>query len=247
MHFRSPSPFLVPRAVGSGSRVLIVDDDLELGSMLIEYLEQEGFAAHQVVEGEAGVREALSGGYDIVVLDVMLPRMNGVEVLRGIRSGSRIPVLMLTARGDGVDRILGLELGADDYVPKPSSPRELVARLRAILRRFHPAAGHEGEDVLLVAAGPVSMWPGRRLVECEGRPVNLTGAEFNLLEVLLRHAGRLVSKSELSEQGLGRPMARFDRSIDVHISSIRLKLARSASNAELIRTVRGMGYQFVKH
>lgn len=221
-------------------RVLLVDDDVELGAMLAEYLQGDGFAPSQACDGESGVAEALSGRYDIVVLDVMMPRMNGVEALRRIREHSRIPVLMLTARGDDVDRIVGLELGADDYVPKPCSPRELAARLRAILRRLQPAAP---EPERALAVGRLLLWRERRRAEWDGQPLDLTGTEFQLLEVLARHAGSVVSKQALSEQGLGRPLARFDRSIDVHISSIRQKLARCAAGPAPIQTVRGMGYQ----
>ncbi|WP_313953547.1 response regulator transcription factor [Accumulibacter sp.] len=226
------------------TRVLLVDDDVELASMLREYLEQEGFEADVVHDGESGVREALSGRYAIVVLDVMMPRLNGVEALRQIRAASRMPVLMLTARGDDIDRIIGLELGADDYVPKPCSPRELVARLRAILRRVTgDAAGGSAEGPLVV--GPLSMWPERRSAQWHDQALNLTSTEYSILEVMARHAGRVVSKSELSELALGRPLARFDRSIDVHVSSIRQKLGTRPEGDSWIQTVRGQGYQLV--
>ena len=227
------------------TRVLLVDDDVELAAMLKEYLEQEGFEADAVHDGESGVREAVAGDYAIVVLDVMMPRLNGVEALRRIRTASQVPVLMLTARGDDVDRIVGLELGADDYVPKPCTPRELVARLRAILRRTEPPDTGEGAAGPL-AAGALRMWPEQRRAEWNGRPVELTSTEFNLLETLARHAGRVVSKQELSQQALGRPLARFDRSIDVHMSSIRHKLGESPGARSCIQTVRGMGYQLIK-
>ena len=225
------------------TRVLLVDDDVALAGMLREYLQAEGFDATTAHDGEAGVEEALSGRYAIVVLDVMLPRLNGVEALRRIRARSRVPVLMLTAKGDDVDRIVGLELGADDYVPKPCTPRELVARLRAILRRSEAGAAGPGGPV---TTGPLSLWPERRHAEWEGRPIELTSTEFNLLEVLARNAGRVVTKAELSEQGLGRPLARFDRSIDVHVSSLRQKVGRLADGRSYIQTVRGLGYQLVR-
>ncbi|WP_291993512.1 response regulator transcription factor [Candidatus Accumulibacter sp. ACC003] len=227
------------------TRVLLVDDDVELASMLREYLEQEGFVADTVHDGEAGVREALSGRYAIAVLDVMMPKLNGVEALRQIRASSRLPVLMLTARGDDIDRIIGLELGADDYVPKPCSPRELVARLRAILRRVagHAAASDSAEPLQV---GPLSMWPERRSAQWRQLPLELTSTEYSLLEVLARQAGRVVSKNDLSELALGRPLARFDRSIDVHVSSIRQKLGGRPDGSSWIQTVRGQGYQFVK-
>ncbi len=224
--------------------VLLVDDDIELSGMLKEYLEREGFAATTVGDGESGVTEALSGRYAIVVLDVMMPYLNGIEALRRIRMHSRIPVLMLTAKGEDIDRIVGLELGADDYVPKPCTPRELVARLRAILRRGSAALAAPVLTEPLVV-GPLTLWPAQRRAEWAGRALELTSTEFNLLQTLLRHAGLVVSKAELSEQGLGRPLARFDRSIDVHMSSIRQKLDMHSADRAWIQTVRGIGYQFV--
>lgn len=224
--------------------VLLVDDDVELGAMLREYLQVEGFEAEVVHDGEAGVSEALSGRYSIVVLDVMLPGMSGVEVLGRIRSQSRVPVLMLTARGDEIDRVVGLELGADDYVPKPCTPRELVARLRAILRRVE--GDGSGGPAGPTSVGKLSLWPERRHVEWDGQAIELTSTEFNLLAVLARNAGRVVSKAELSEQGLGRPLARFDRAIDVHVSNLRHKVGALADGRSCIQTVRGVGYQLVR-
>jgi DNA-binding response OmpR family regulator len=223
------------------ARVLLIDDDEELGGMLAEYLRQDGFEAQAETDAERGIAEALSGRFDIVVLDVMMPRVQGVEALRRIRVESRVPVLMLTAKGSDVDRIVGLELGADDYVPKPCTPRELAARLRAILRR---TAGAGGAGPL--AVGALTLWPERRTAEWRGQPLTLTSTEFNLLEVLARHAGRVVGKAELSQQGLGRPLARFDRSIDVHLSAIRHKLGPDAEGRAAIQTVRGVGYQLVR-
>jgi DNA-binding response OmpR family regulator len=220
------------------ANVLLADDDVELSGMLKEYLEREGFAVTVVHDGEAASRAALGGTHQIVVLDVMMPKVDGVEALRRIRASSRIPVVMLTARGDDIDRIVGLELGADDYVPKPCTPRELVARLRAILRRVQPAA-----DTGPLQAGSLTLWPEKRRAEWKGKALDLTSIEFNILEVLMRNAGRVVGKNEISEQALGRPLARFDRSIDVHLSSIRQKLGEGST---LIRTVRGMGYHLVK-
>lgn len=226
------------------TRVLLVDDDVELGGMLREYLQQEGFETTTVHDGESGVREALTGRFSVVVLDVMLPDLNGVEVLRQVRTRSRVPVLMLTAKGDDVDRIVGLELGADDYVPKPCTPRELVARLRAILRRS------EGGDALApggpISVGPLRLWPERRHAEWDGRVIELTSTEFNLLALLARSAGRIVSRADLSEHGLGRPLARFDRSIDVHVSSLRQKIGTLGDGRSYIQTVRGQGYQFIE-
>jgi len=219
--------------------VLLADDDIELSGMLAEYLEREGFSVTAVYDGESAARLAAGGAYQIVVLDVMMPRIDGVEALRRIRQGSRVPVIMLTARGDDVDRIIGLELGADDYVAKPCTPRELAARLRAILRRMQPQA--EGAGPLTVSG--LALWPEKRRVEWQGHPIELTSMEFNLLEVLMRNAGRVVSKKDLSEQALGRPLARFERSVDVHLSSIRQKLGDAAA---LIRTVRGQGYHLAR-
>jgi two-component system, OmpR family, response regulator len=226
------------------TRVLLVDDDVELSAMLAEYLEHEGYVVEVAHDGEAGVAAALGGAPAIVVLDVMMPRMNGIEALRLIRQSSQVPVLMLTARGDDVDRIVGLELGADDYVPKPCTPRELAARLRAILRRARAPTAGEG-DSGVIEVPPLAIWPGQRRATLRGQTLQLTSAEFNLLEVLARHAGHVVGKAELSEQGLGRPLARFDRAIDVHMSSIRHKLGTLADGRSRIQTVRGMGYQLI--
>lgn len=225
-------------------RILLIDDDVELLAMLQEYLRQEGYAVDLAHDGEQGLAAALAGGHDLAVIDVMMPGMSGIEVLKGIRAASRLPVIMLTARGDDMDRILGLELGADDYVPKPCTPRELLARIRAILRRLENSRAEEGPALL--AVGALTLWPAQRRAEWQGAPLELTSSEFNLLEVLLRHAGRPVSKIELSQQALGRPLERFDRSIDVHLSSIRHKLGVRADGRSYIQTVYRLGYQFLK-
>lgn len=226
------------------THVLLVDDDQELTALLIEYLSREGFFATAVHDGEQGAIEALSGRYAIIVLDIMMPRLSGIEALRRIRSRSEIPILLLTARGDNIDRIAGLDLGADDYVPKPCSPGELVARLRAILRRTAPKTKHETDGDIL-RAGSLALWPTRRKAEWQNKPLELTGTEFQLLEELARHAGQLVSKQDLSLNALGRPLTRFDRRIDVHISSIRQKLGRRDDGEPWIQSVRGQGYQMV--
>jgi two-component system response regulator CpxR len=225
------------------SKVLLIDDDAELAGMLKEYLEQEGYETTVAHDGEAGAEHALSGQYAIVVLDVMMPGLNGIDTLRRIRVDSSVPVIMLTAKGDDADRIVGLELGADDYVPKPCTPREIVARIRAILRRSQASGVAQATQI---SVGALSLWPQQRRAEWAGVLLELTSTEFNLLEVLVRHAGRVVSKSDLSEQGLGRPLARFDRSIDVHLSSIRQKLGMFADGHHCIQTVYRMGYQLVK-
>jgi two-component system response regulator CpxR len=223
--------------------VLLVDDDIELSAMLADYLGQEGFQVSTAADGESGLREALSGRYAIVVLDVMMPRLNGIEVLRRLRQHSQVPVLMLTARGDDIDCIMGLELGADDYVTKPCAMRTLVARLKALLRR---APAQAAPSVAMpLSVGPLRLWPARRHAECAGQALEMTGTEFNLLEVLVRHAGRIVSKQELSQQALRRPLARFDRSIDVHVCSIRQKLPPRGDSQSWIQTVRGLGYLFL--
>ena len=221
--------------------VLLIDDDVELAGMLADYLRRDGFAVDLAHDGESGVQAALSGNFAIAVLDVMMPGISGIEALRRIRAGSRMPVLMLTARGDDMDRIVGLELGADDYVPKPCLPRELAARLRAILRRSAGAPQDNGE----LAVGPLRLQAAQRRAEWRGRLLELTSTEFNLLEVLARNAGRIVGKDELSAQALGRPLARYDRSIDVHLSSIRQKLGPLDDGRSPIQTVFRQGYQMI--
>lgn len=221
--------------------VLLIDDDVELAGMLADYLRRDGFAVDLAHDGESGVQAALSGNFAIAVLDVMMPGISGIEALRRIRAGSRMPVLMLTARGDDMDRIVGLELGADDYVPKPCLPRELAARLRAILRRSAGAP----QDKCELAVGPLRLHAAQRRAEWRGRLLELTSTEFNLLEVLARNAGRIVGKDELSAQALGRPLARYDRSIDVHLSSIRQKLGLLDDGRSPIQTVFRQGYQMI--
>ena len=225
-------------------RILLVNDDVELAGLLSDYLVRDGFAVETVPDGESGVTEALSGRFSVVVLDVMMPGIGGIEALRRIRAASTVPVLMLTARGDDLDRIVGLELGADDYVPKPCLPRELAARLRAILRRSRQ--GGEMTAQALLEVGPLQIMPAQRRVTWNGEPVELTSTEFNLLEALARNAGRPVSKAELSEQALGRPLARFERSIDVHMSSIRQKLGHLDDGRSCIQTVYRQGYQLIR-
>ncbi|GGX86761.1 response regulator [Massilia dura] len=227
------------------NKVLLIDDDVELVSMFQEYLEQEGFEVKTAHDGEAGTAAALTGQYAIAILDVMMPRMNGLETLRRIRAASRMPILMLTARGDDTDRIVGLELGADDYVTKPCTPRELTARIRAILRRTAGTPLDQLASAPLVV-GQLTMWPEQRRATWSGATLELTSTEFNLLEVLARNAGKPVSKNILSEQGLGRPMARFDRNIDVHLSSLRHKLGTLADGRSCLQTVYRMGYQLIK-
>lgn len=222
--------------------VLLVDDDEDLTAMLRQYLAREGFDATAVHTGEEGEEQTLSGRYSIVVLDVMLPQLSGIEVLRRIRAVSQVPIVLLTARGDNIDRIAGLELGADDYVPKPSSPGELVARLRAIMRRVQPA---ESPTVDVIRSGELVLWPARREARWQGAELGVTSTEFSLLEELARCAGQVVSKTDLSLNALGCPLKRYDRRIDVHISSIRQKLGPRSDGKAWIQSVRGLGYQLI--
>jgi two-component system, OmpR family, response regulator len=226
------------------SKILLIDDDVELLDMLKTYLEREGFAVTATNVAEKGVAAALSGDYGLVLLDVMMPHMSGIQALRRIRMASPIPIFMLTAKGDDADRIIGLELGADDYVPKPCTPRELVARIRAVLRRTQAAEEVE-EAPAVIGSGLLKVFPGRRWAEWRGQPLDLTSTEFNLLEALARSAGRPVSKDALSERALGRPLTRFDRSIDVHMSSIRRKLGTRPDGRSWIQTIVRHGYQLL--
>lgn len=226
------------------SKLLLVDDDLELNKLLSTYLSQEGFEVTAVMDGASAVKAASLHEYALIVLDVMMPGMNGIEALSRIRMNSSVPVLMLTARGDDIDRIMGLEMGADDYVPKPCLPRELVARIRAILRRTLPVGTATSNEPLQV--GTLSLWPEKRLATWQNQALELTSTEFSLLLVLAQQAGKVVSKNDLSEIGIGRPLTRYDRSIDVHMSSIRHKLGNLPDGRSCIQTVRGVGYQLIR-
>ncbi len=219
--------------------VLIIDDDRELCALLADFLRLEGFAAEAVHDGADAVRHCRQHAYDAIVLDVMLPGLQGLEVLRRLREFCHTPVLMLTARGEDKDRIMGLEMGADDYLPKPCNPRELAARLRAILRRVQGGDEPAGE----LRSGATRVNPADRTASHAGVALDLTSAEFNLLRLLLTHAGRVVDKETLSRDALGRPLTAYDRSVDVHISKIRRKLAE-AGGSGLIVSIRGSGYQF---
>lgn len=226
------------------TRVLVIDDDVELCELLSEYLEGEGFAVDAVHDGNAGTERAVADEHDLVVLDVMLPGMNGFDVLRRIRESSQVPVVMLTARGEEVDRIVGLEIGADDYLPKPFNPRELAARMRAVLRRTTGSRANGPDDVLEVA--DLRLEPASRCVERGGEQVELTGIEFELLAVLVRSAGKVVSRNDLSQAALGRRASSYDRSLDVHLSNLRRKLGPLPGGGDRIKTVRGVGYQYVR-
>jgi two-component system response regulator CpxR len=224
--------------------LLVVDDDTELCQLLQEYLVPEGYDVEAVHSGVEGVERALSGDHALVVLDVMLPDVRGFEVLRQLRAQSRMPVLMLTARGNEQDRILGLEMGADDYLPKPFNPRELCARIDAILRR----AGSERAAVERTSGeltvDDVSMNKGSRLVRRGGEPIDLTTVEFDLLEALLRSAGRVIPRDELVRTVLNRSFSPFDRSIDTHVSNLRRKLGQTPDGLDRIKSVRGIGYHY---
>lgn len=228
------------------TRILLIDDDAALTSLLRDYLENDGFSVRVENAAARGIEAALSGEASVAVLDVMMPQLNGLEVLRRIREKSELPVIMLTARGDDIDRITGLELGADDYVAKPCTPRELAARIRAILRRARIAAENSAETPEVIASGKLRLWPARRSAEWAGGALKLTSTEFSLLETLVRHAGHPVSKNELSERALGRRLERHDRNIDVHISSVRRKLGTLSDGRPLIQAVHRMGYQLLE-
>ena len=223
--------------------ILIIDDDKDLCDLLHDYLTPEGFVVEAVHDGLEGSERAISGGYSLVVLDVMLPGINGFEVLRRIRAVSRVPVLMLTARGEEVDRIVGREIGADDYLPKPFNPRELVARIRAVLRRMEALPQPQIESVRLIV-GDVELISSTRTVLRAGQKVDLTSVEFTILETLLRLAGQVVSRDELVKKALGRELSAYDRSIDVHVSSVRKKLGQANDDVERIKTVRNIGYLY---
>ncbi|MEX1201250.1 MAG: response regulator transcription factor [Methylophaga sp.] len=226
------------------NHVLIIDDDEVLAGLFEDYLREEKFTVTTCFTGQTGLDQALTGQFDIVILDVMLPDISGTQVLSALRAESNVPVLMFTAKGDDVDRILGLENGADDYVPKPCTPRELIARIKAILRRSENSA--QPLDAQNLQNGPLQLWPQQRKATWFDKPLELTSTEFSLLETLARHAGQVVDKNTLSEIALGRPLARFDRSIDVHMSSIRHKLGAQQDGHAYIQTVRGKGYQLIK-
>ena len=217
--------------------ILMVDDDVQLCASLARLLGMDGFEVTAVHDAESGIREGTKEKFELVILDVMLPGGDGRKVLRRIRMNSRVPVIMLTARGDETDRIAGLEAGADDYLPKPFNPRELVARIRAVLRRKGAAALPETFQI-----GDLAIDVRARRVVQDGADVELTGAEFDILVLLARSAGKVLSREELSEQALGRPVGMLDRSIDNHISSLRKKLGAHVGSLERIRNVRGAGY-----
>src|SRR6266481_645384 len=222
-------------------QILVVDDDIELCELVAEYLEPEGYKVEAVHQGPEGVTRSLSGDHALVVLDYMLPGLNGFEVLRQIRAHSSLPVVMLTARGDDVNRIVGLQMGADDYLPKPFNPMELVARINAVLRRTQ--AEPDQQTVLeVVIVGDIEMDKRTRAVRREGQPIELTAVEYSLLEKLLQAPGRILEREELVKDVLHRELSPFDRSIDTHVSNLRKKLGHTVNGVERIKTVRSVGY-----
>src|SRR5262249_5566872 len=220
-------------------QILVIDDDIELCELVTEYLEPDGYQVEAVHDGETGLERALSGEHVLAVLDYMLPGLNGFEVLRQVRSRSRLPIVMLTARGDAVNRIVGLQIGADDYLPKPFDPQELVARINAVLRRALPP--EENAPKLLVV-GDVEMDYGTRSVRRAGELIELTPIEYALLEKLLQGCGRIVSREDLAKDVLHRTLSPFDRSLDTHVANVRRKLGHEVNGVERIKTVRSVGY-----
>src|SRR6202048_1733681 len=226
-------------------RILVVDDDAELCRLVSRFLGAEGYSVQTVQTSRLGIDRALSGDYDLVVLDVMLPEMDGFEVLRRMRAKSTTPVLMLTARAHDLERILGLEMGADDYLPKPFNTRELSARVRAILRRANSANAHAAlSEAASIRVGDLELNAGARTVRCGGEALNLTTVEFDLLQKLLRSAGAVVGREELTKDVLGREFSPFDRSIDTHVWSLRRKVGNAPDGTERIKGIRGVGYLY---
>ncbi|NUP05982.1 MAG: response regulator transcription factor [Polyangiaceae bacterium] len=237
-------------AVANPAPILVIDDDVELCDLLAELLGDEGFSVEKAHDGSKGLGRALSGEHAIVILDVMLPGLTGFEVLSRLRKTSTIPVLMLTARGEDVDRIIGLEMGADDYLPKPFNPRELVARVRALHRRIaalQTASAKEPQDANAIVVDDVELSPAARRVLVGGREIKLTTAEFDLLELLLGKAGEIIAREDLSRAVLGRRAGAFDRAIDMHVSNLRKKLGPAKDGADRIKTVRNAGYILARH
>ncbi len=218
------------------SRILLADDDRALTALLAEYLQHEGFAVDIAYDGDTALSMLRSQRPDLLILDVMMPGKDGLETLREIRQQHRLPVIMLSARGEPIDRVIGLELGADDYLSKPCVPRELLARVRAQLRRSAPVTAGS------VEVGVLKLLPGERRAFAGDREISLTGAEFLLLLALAQRAGELVDKATLTRAALGRELERFDRSVDVHVSRLRHKLAEASDQAPRIDSVRGAGY-----
>jgi two-component system response regulator CpxR len=227
------------------NRILIIDDDAELCALVGRFLDREGFAVDRAGDGNDGIRRALSGSYGLIMLDVMMPDLSGFDVLRRIRACSRTPVLMLTARGDTQDRVLGLELGADDYLPKPYDPSELAARIRAILRRSEPPPAGSAASAP-IAVDDIELSASTRAVTRDGEPIALTAVEFDLLDVLMKRAGTVVTREELVRSVLGRELWPYDRSIDTHVCNLRKKIGRLKDGTDRIKGIRGTGYLYAK-
>jgi two-component system response regulator CpxR len=221
--------------------ILLIDDDVELCSMLTEYMGRNGFRITAVHRGDTGLKTALEQPFAMILLDVMLPGLDGFEVLRRMRASSAVSVLLLTARGEDVDRIVGLEIGADDYLSKPFNPRELLARVRAILRRS--AGSQEKREQTVLRADGLELNLAARTVLQNGKKIELTDVEFGLLEALMRSPGKVVTREDISENVLGRKFHPFDRSLDMHVSRLRRKLSGKDATEELVKTIRGTGYQ----
>jgi len=226
------------------NRILIIDDDTELCALVARYLSSEGFPVDRAADGSQGIEMGLSGSYALIMLDVMMPDLNGFDVLRRIRERSRTPVLMLTARGDTHDRVLGLELGADDYLPKPYDPSELAARIRAILRRSSSPPGSAASAPM--AVDDIELTASTRAVTRDGKPIELTAVEFDLLEVLMKVAGTVVRREDLVRTVLGREFSPYDRSIDTHVCNLRRKIGRLKDGTDRIKGIRGTGYLYAK-
>jgi DNA-binding response OmpR family regulator len=226
------------------NRILIIDDDTELCALVTRFLNSEGFAVDRAANGSQGIAMALSGSYALIMLDVMMPDLNGFDVLRRIRAQSRTPVLMLTARGDTHDRVVGLELGADDYLPKPYDPSELAARIRAILRRTASPLGSAASAPLAVE--DIELTASTRAVTRDGKAVELTAVEFDLLEVLMKVAGTVVRREDLVRTVLRREFSPYDRSIDTHVCNLRKKIGRLKDGTDRIKGIRGTGYLYAK-
>ncbi len=225
-------------------QVLVIDDDRELCELVSNLLESEGFDVETVHDPHGGLQRALSEQHSLVVLDVMLPGMTGFELLRTLRLSSQVPVLMLTARGEGIDRIIGLEMGADDYLPKPFNPRELVARIHAICRRVQSVEKVEKYSPSRIQLDDIVIDVSTRTVKQNNRDIRLTAVEFSLLHELMKHAGKVMERKVLTRKVLGRKFGVFDRSIDVHVSSLRKKLGQMVHDRERIKTVRSVGYMY---
>ena len=225
------------------NKILLADDDIELAEMLVEYLGREGFEVDITHDGKSALEKASTHNYELIILDVMMPQLNGFDVLRQLRAQSQVPVLMLTARGEDVDSIVGLEMGADDYLAKPCNPRVLVAHMRAILRRSESVTASADN----LSIGDIELQRGARRVLLNNQTIMMTSTEYRVLEVLLEHAGQLVSKNDLSERALGRELSPYDRSLDMHVSNLRKKLGPLPDNEERIKTIRGIGYQYTQN